>query len=308
MPGPASLDLDDVRARARAAFVGLAVGDALGAPVEFMTAAEIRAKHGVHREMTGGGWLHLAPGRFTDDTEMSLVMARAIAAAGGFELRTVADALAAWLKTNPIDVGNTIRKGLRGYLVHGTLETPPNEWDAGNGAVMRLLPVALATLGDEALLDRCLLAQAHLTHHHPLSDAACAAVGRLVQGAVLGRSRSQLRREADRLVERHPGFGFETWRGRASGYVVETVQTVLHHFFRTRDLEECLVAVVNAGDDADTTGAIAGMLAGAFFGAERLPRRWLRKMDGAALAELEALADRLVLLSPLARGADAPAP
>lgn len=300
MAGPVPVDLDDVRARARAAFLGLAVGDALGAPVEFMTAAEIRATHGVHSEMTGGGWLRLAPGRFTDDTEMSIAMARAIVARGGFDLRAVADGLAAWLRTNPIDVGNTIRKGLRGYIVHGQLETPPGEWDAGNGAVMRLLPVALCTLGDEALLDRCLVAQAHLTHNHRLSDAACASIGRLVQGAVLGRSKAQLRREADRLVEHHPAFAFEPWRGRASGYVVETVQTVLHHFFRTRDLEECLVAVVNAGDDADTTGAIAGMLAGAYFGAEAIPRRWLRRMDRAALAEIERLADALVARSPIA--------
>lgn len=302
VPAP-PVDLADVLARARGAFLGLAAGDALGAPVEFLTAAEIRAERGRQTEMTGGGWLRLAPGRFTDDTEMARCVARAIDRRGGFDLRAVADELAAWLRTNPIDVGNTVRKGLRAYLVHGQLESPFNAWDAGNGAAMRLLPVALCTLGDEELLDRCLLAQGHLTHHHPLSDAGCATLGRMLQLAVLGRSKARLRREADALVERHPAFRFDPYRGLASGYVVDTLQTVFHHFFRTRGLEECLVEVVNQGGDADTTGAIAGALAGAFYaGAEELPRRWIRRMDPAALEELGRLAERMVALSPLARG------
>ncbi|BDG05899.1 ADP-ribosyl-[dinitrogen reductase] hydrolase [Anaeromyxobacter oryzae] len=301
MPDTVTVDLADVRARARAAFVGLAVGDALGAPVEFMTAAEIRAKHRVHREMTGGGWLHLRPGCFTDDTEMSRCIARAVDAAGGFDLRGIADALSAWMRGRPVDVGSTVRKGLRSYILDGQLETPPNEWDAGNGAAMRTLPVALLALGDEALLDRCQVAQAHLTHNHPFSDAACATLGRMAQLAVLGLSMVRLRREADLLVERFPAFRFEPYRGLATGYVVDTLQTVLHHLFTTRSFEDCLVATVNQGGDADTTGAIAGAVAGAYYGLDGIPRRWLRRMDTAALAELERLAVRLVDLSPLAR-------
>src|SRR6266540_2549459 len=100
-------DLDDVRDRARAAFLGLALGDALGATVEFMTKGEIRVAHGVHRELTGGGWLRLRPGSITDDTEMSLCLARAIAERGALDLRDVADRFAAWLRASPADVGNT---------------------------------------------------------------------------------------------------------------------------------------------------------------------------------------------------------
>jgi ADP-ribosyl-[dinitrogen reductase] hydrolase len=294
-------DLDAVRARARAAFLGLALGDALGATVEFMTATEIRAAHGVHRELTGGGWLHLKPGRVTDDTEMSVRLARAVDRAGGFDLVAVADELAAWLKTNPIDVGNTVRKGLRSYIVHGQLETPYNEWDAGNGGAMRMLPVALLALGDEPLLDRCALAQARLTHHHPLSDAACRALGRMAQRAVRGEPLAALREEAGGLVALHPTFRFEPYRGLASGYVVDTLQTVFHHLFATGSFEDCLVATVNQGGDADTTGAIAGMLAGALYGPEGLPRRWLKRLDAGLKEELGRLADRLVALSPLAR-------
>ncbi len=296
------MDLSDVRARARAAFLGLALGDALGATLEFMTAAEIRAAHGVHRELTGGGWLRLKPGQVTDDTEMSLCVARAIDAAGGWDLRGIADRLVAWMRAGPIDIGSTVRKGLRRVLLEGTLEGPPNEGDGGNGAAMRMVPVALATLGDPALLARVAVAQARITHHHPLSDAACVHVGELVQLASLGRSMGRLRRASDALVERVPAFAFEPWRGLATGYVVDTLQTVLHALFATGDLEACLVEVVNRGGDADTTGAIAGAIAGAHYGPEALPRRWVKRLDRGLVQELGALAGALVDLSPLARG------
>jgi len=295
-----AVHLPDVRDRAEAAFLGLALGDALGATVEFMTAGEIRAAHGVHRELVGGGWLRLRPGQVTDDTEMSLAMARAIDGAGGWSAVAVADAFAAWLKGRPADVGSTCRAGIRRWMLQGTLEGPPGEWDAGNGAAMRVLPVALLTLGDDAALERLAVAQGRLTHHHPLSDAACVLVGRLVQQACLGRSLRQLRAGAEAAVREVPRFGFEPYRGLATGYVVDTVQTVLHHLFTTRTFEDCLVAVVNQGGDADTTGAIAGAVAGAYYGLEGLPVRWLRRLDRGLVAELTCLAGRLVDLSSLA--------
>ena len=265
-------DLDDVRARARGAFLGLALGDALGATVEFMTPAEIRAAHGVHREIVGGGWLRLRPGGVTDDTEMSLCIGRAIDAAGGWDLRGVADRFAAWLRAGPADVGSTVRKGIRRYMLEGTLDGPLHEGDAGNGAAMRMVPVALATLADGALLARCALEQARLTHHHPLSDAGTVHVGELLHLAVLGRGKPRLRRASDGLVARAPAFAFVPYHGLATGYVVDTLQTVLHAFFSTRGFEECVVEAVNRGADADTTGAIAGAIAGAYYGEEQLPR------------------------------------
>lgn len=295
-------DLDDVRDRARAAFLGLAVGDALGATVEFMTPGEIRAAHGVHRDLAGGGWLRLRAGQVTDDTEMSLCVARAAVAAGGWSRRGVADAFAAWLRGRPVDVGATCQRGIRAYLLDGTLEVPRREGDAGNGAAMRVLPVALLALADFALADRLAVEQAHLTHHHPLSDAACRTVARLVQLGCLGLSLRRLRAEADALAGAEPRFAFEPYRGLATGFVVDTLQTVLHFLFATRSFEDCLVAVVNQGGDADTTGAIAGAVAGAYHGLDGIPRRWLRRLDRAVAAEVVALADALVALSPLARG------
>ena len=294
-------NLEDIRARARAAFLGLALGDALGATVEFMTAAEIRAAHGVHREIVGGGWLHLRAGRVTDDTDMSLCIARAIDAAGGWDLRGVADRFVAWMRAGPIDVGSTVRKGIRRYMLDGTLEGPPNDGDAGNGAAMRMVPVALATLGDPVFLERCAVEQARITHHHPLSDAACAHLGELLHLAILGRGKPRLRRASDELVARLPKFAFEPYRGLATGYVVDTLQTVLHAFFTTGGLEECVVTAVNRGADADTTGAIAGAIAGAYYGPEQLPTRWLRRLDPAVREEIERLSERLVELSPVAQ-------
>jgi ADP-ribosyl-[dinitrogen reductase] hydrolase len=292
--------LDDVRARARAAFLGFALGDALGATVEFMTPGEIRAAHGVHREVVGGGWLRLRPGRVTDDTELSLCLARALEAAGGLDPAAVAARFAAWMRGGPSDVGSTVRKGIRRFMLEGTLAGPPCEGDAGNGAAMRMVPVALATLGDAARMERWAIEQAHLTHHHPLSDAACVHVGELVQLACLGRSKAQLRRASAALAGRLPAFRFDPYRGLAGGYVVETLQTVLHFFHATRGFEACLVGVVNQGGDADTTGAIAGAIAGAFYGPDELPARWLRRLDRAVREEVEDLAARLVARSPLA--------
>lgn len=293
------IDPTDVRARARAAFLGVALGDALGATLEFLLPSEIRAKYGVHREIIGGGWLHLKPGRVTDDTEMSVCIAQALDEAGGWSLTGIADAFARWMTKSPTDVGSTVRQGIRGWMLQRRLETPPNEWDAGNGAAMRMLPVALFTAGDPELLARCAVEQAHVTHNHPLSDAACVALGRMVHLALFRAPLSELRAEADALVAAHPKFVFEPYRGNASGYIVDTMQTVFHHFFATSSFEECVVAAVNQGHDSDTTGAIAGMLAGAFYGPEALPRRWLRKLDPALAGALQGYADRLLALSPL---------
>lgn len=291
----------EVLNRATAVFLGLAVGDALGATAEFMTPSEIRAKFGVHRKIVGGGWLHLKPGQVTDDTEMSLCIARALARVGEWDLKGIADNLGTWLKGRPRDVGDTCRSGIRGYMLQGRLEVPYSEWHAGNGAVMRMAPVALFTLGDDSLLARTAKEQARLTHNHPLSDAACIAVGRMIHRALLGASREDLEDAAVELARRHPSFEYRDYKGNATGYVADTLRTVLHSFFATDGFEECLVETVNRGGDADTTGAIAGMIAGAWYGLDAIPRAWLKALDAPVREEIRFLADRLARMSPLGR-------
>lgn len=297
-------NLNTIRQRAKAAFVGMAVGDALGATVEFMTAPEIQAKYGIFNNIVGGGWLRLKPGQVTDDTQMALCIARAIVEYQGWSREMVARNFATWLKSRPVDCGDTCRKGIRAYILNGTLETPPNEWDAGNGAAMRILPVALFSLPDESLLKKYSQEQAHITHNNPVSDAACACLGRMIHLALCGEPKTQLRREADGLVARFPTFAFEPYRGLATAYVVDTLQTVFHWFFNSGDFETGMVGTVNQGGDADTTGAIYGMLAGAHYGMSAIPQRWVKKMDKPVISEVELLADRLVTASPLAMNRD----
>ena len=289
---------EEIYDRARAAFIGMAIGDALGATVEFMTASEIAAKYGTFRDIVGGGWLRLKPGQVTDDTEMALCIARAIVKNQAWSLEAVAGQFVTWLKSRPVDCGDTCRKGIRAYLLHGQLESPPNEWDAGNGAAMRILPVALFSFPDEELLKKYAVEQAHIAHNNPVSDAACICLGQLIQMALCGAEKSRLRRHADGLAARFPTFAFEPYRGLATGYVVDTMQTVFHWFFRGRSFEDCLVGTVNQGGDADTTGAICGMLAGAYYGMEAIPKRWIKKMDRSVITEIESMVERLVAASP----------
>jgi ADP-ribosyl-[dinitrogen reductase] hydrolase len=233
---------------------------------------------------------------------MSLCIAQAIDLAGGWDLRRIADRLVTWMRAGPVDIGSTVRKGLRRILLEGTLQGQPADGDGGNGAAMRMVPVALASACDAALLARWTLEQARLTHHHPLSDAGTLHVGELVQLALVGGGKSTLLAASDRLVASLPVFKFVPYRGQASGYVVDTLQTVLHAFYTTGALEDCVVKAVNQGGDADTTGAIAGAIAGAYYGEEQLPPRWLKRLDKSVREEIVRLCDRLVDLSPLARG------
>ena len=102
-------------ARAQAAYLGLALGDALGGTVEFMTPREILEAHGEHRDIKGGGWLRLRKGQVTDDTEMSLALGEAILSAGRIDGESVAASFSAWMRTKPVDIGNTVRRGIVHY-------------------------------------------------------------------------------------------------------------------------------------------------------------------------------------------------
>lgn len=285
--------------RALGAYLGFAIGDALGATVEFMTPGEIAAKHGIHSKMIGGGWLKLKPGQVTDDTEMTLHLGRAILACGGWDLKAVCDEFALWLKKVPVDVGNTVRRGIRRYMVEGTMQGPYHDGDAGNGACMRNLPVALATIGRPDDFTRWSLEQAHITHNHPLSDAATLAFGRMVQRLIKGGGIAAARDVAKGLIAAHPEFRFERFRGPSSAYIVDTVRTVLRRYFLTDSIRACIIETVNMGGDADTAGALAGMLAGATYGAATLPGAWLSRLDGEVRAEILDQTPRLLALSRL---------
>ena len=269
--------------RAVAAYLGLAIGDALGATVEFMTPREIAAQYGIHDTLRGGGWLRLKPGQVTDDTTMSLALGDSILAQGRVDAFAAALAFDGWMRAKPVDIGNTVRRNLLQFRKTGDPEAPYSDRDAGNGAAMRVLPVALATFGqaEKAVRAAC-QAQAHVTHHCALSDAACECLVSMVQDALRGADKNHLlHRHAHPLAARHPEFRFRAVRpsSNPSGYVVDTMQAVFQSLFDTDDFRECLIDVVNRGGDADTTGAIAGMLAGALYGLEEIPEAWLNTLN-----------------------------
>ncbi|MDD4934046.1 MAG: ADP-ribosyl-[dinitrogen reductase] hydrolase [Methylacidiphilaceae bacterium] len=292
-----AVSLGERRARALGAYLGFAVGDALGATVEFLSAEEIAGRYGVHRRMIGGGWLGLKPGQVTDDTEMCLAVGRAILALGGFDPASMAEELVRWYRSRPVDVGATCLQGIRRYLTDGSLEAPPSRWHGGNGACLRNLPVVLATLGDEEAFRRWTIGQCRFTHNHRFSDAGTLALGEMVRNLLGGGGVSAARAAAERLIARHPVFSFEPYPASSSGYVVDTIQTVFFTFFGSDSFASCLIATVNRGGDADSTGALAGMLAGARYTTEGIPRGWLRKLSSKVVKEIEIQVEGLLALA-----------
>jgi ADP-ribosyl-[dinitrogen reductase] hydrolase len=291
------------------AYLGLAIGDALGATVEFMRPREIALQYGVHRDIVGGGWLKLARGQVTDDTTMSLALGAALLQGGPKALQghaqgddalvhAIGQAFVRWFQAKPVDIGNTCRRGILRYLHEHSLSGPYNAGDGGNGALMRNLPVALATLGDDAAFERLSLAQARLTPD-VTSDAATLGFGHFVRRLIDGASHGDSLALIHHWIEQNPAFTFAPYRGHATAYVVDTVQTVLHFYTLHSDFEAALIATVNQGDDADTTGALIGMLAGARCGAAALPRRWLQRLQPQTVM---AITDQCSGLLALSRG------
>jgi ADP-ribosyl-[dinitrogen reductase] hydrolase len=298
---PTPLSPEARQDRAVAAYLGFAIGDALGATVEFMTPREIEVEYGLHKDIIGGGWLKLKPGQITDDTQMSLALGDTLLACRGHvDALAVAQAFDGWMRTKPPDIGNTVRRNLMAFRQTGDPQARPSEHDAGNGAAMRILPVALATLGQpEMLVAAALKRQGHITHNNVLSDAACEALAFMVQDMLNGLPITETAEgRVVHLITQHPTFLFRKKRiENPSGYVVETVQAVFQALFDTDSFESCLIDVVNRGGDADTTGAIAGMLAGARYGLRAIPERWLAALEPTILERCRNQALALLQLS-----------
>jgi ADP-ribosyl-[dinitrogen reductase] hydrolase len=300
-PAAGELLSPELMERALGAYVGLAIGDALGATVEFMTPREIQAQYGVHRRIRGGGWLRLRAGQVTDDTEMSLSLGRAILAEQGINPVAIAQAFSDWMRNKPVDMGNTVRRGIIHFRTSGQWEMPASEHDAGNGACMRSLPVALALLGaGQEQIAQASRAQAHITHHNAISDAGTECVIHMVQCALEGGTTQELKAIAQDLVASEPLYAYSQRREEnPSGYIVDTLRAVFQALFAHDDFETCLVDVVNRGGDADTTGAILGMIAGALYGHAAIPKTWRKALDAQVVTECGEQAMALLRLAPV---------
>lgn len=294
--------------RAVGCLLGLACGDALGGPVEFRSREEIAREfpEGV-RDFVGGGWLGLAPGEVTDDTQLTLAVGAALVEEG-FDPLVLTRELLTWYRSGPKDIGNTTRAALAA-LAEGTAwrDVGPRamkvvgDRSASNGALMRSAPVALRFRLNPAQLDQVSMDAARVTHADPRCLWSAVALNRAIAVLLNGGSPTKALAVAAAVTEPETRRALlavaEKARDsvRSTGYVLDTLGAAFWCLLHHDDFEETIVAAVGFGDDADTTGAVAGALAGARYGAATIPRRWLDRLE--RRSEIERLARRLLDLS-----------
>ena len=298
--------------RYRGALLGLAAGDALGTTLEFRAPGTFKPID----DMYGGGPFNLRPGEWTDDTSMALCLAESLIECGEFD---PVDQLARYVRWKRegyhssngtcFDVGGTVRAALARFERYSEpWSGSTGESTAGNGSLMRLAPVPLFF----ARTPRAAIARSadssRTTHGAREAIDACRYLAALIIGALQGKSKDELLAPmftpVPELWDREPlapkveAIAAGSFREReppdirGTGYVVESLEAALWAFAKSRSFEHGALLAVNLGDDADTTGAVYGQIAGAYYGVEGIPERWRSKL--AKLATLESFARRLM--------------
>ncbi len=309
--------------RFQGSLLGLAIGDALGMPLEGARASEIRDRLGEVRDFLDAPWRMLKAGQWTDDTKMMLSHARSIARCGGFDLEDTAREFVAWLESNDWrGIGNATYVSIK-ELAAGVSPRDSGlkgEQAAGNGAAMRIAPVGLLRCRDLERLREDVRSAAAITHNNPEaiagSEAVAYAVARAARGdlspaslldetiAFIGPCAVAERLHmAARFLEKGLDVGEALARLGTSGYVAETAASAFFCFLRSPDdFEETVSRAVGGGLDADTTGAVAGAISGAYNGLDAIPTRWREGVEAAE--EILDLATRIheIVTAPGARG------
>ena len=300
-PGLGAFDLR--RDRAIGAFIGLAVGDALGTTIEF----QARDSYSPITGMIGGGPFGLRPGEWTDDTSMALCLAESLVAnKGTISPKDLAERFVRWWQTGEnsvtgrcFDIGIATRSALESYVRTGHPEGSASPHSAGNGGIMRLAPAAVAAKGEAAKASELARAQSRVTHAASECLDAAEALARVLTAGIEGRGHDALQAGIDAKAEspkvRVVAAG--SWRGKArndirsSGYVVDTLEAAFWAVAESRNFEEAVLKAVNLGDDADSVGAVTGQIAGAIWGYSGIPETWTRRL--AWNEKLIAIVDRL---------------
>lgn len=279
------------------ALFGVAAGDGLGAPLEFMSAAEIARKHGTVKDMIGGGWLSVEPGEVTDDTQMTIAVAQAIAEHPENPEPYAGRNFIKWANGGPKDIGGTCSSSIgnaRRMKVKENLALASYEmWaaasaktaeqnghrSAGNGALMRTVyPGLYYPDTDRAVgvADR----MGRLTHWDDLSAEACILYTKMLECMIKENKPTAERwQDAERILD---GTQYDDiWPDdvKPTGFVVDSFKCALWCIKRTETFEDAVVMAVNLGGDADTIGAITGGLAGALYGYDAIPLRWRCAVD-----------------------------
>ena len=279
--------------RAIGVLLASAAGDALGVPYEFGT-----PPMNTEPEPRGGGLGNIAPGQWSDDTEMACVIAQV--AASGADLRTpasldaIADGFLGWYATNPPDVGIQTRQILHAAKPSVASAASMTELarrfheqsgrSAGNGSLMRTGPVALAHLGDTDAIATAARAISSLTHYDPMAGEACVLWCLAIDHAIR-TGRLDVRIGLPYVSDQWPALLDAAEAGQPSsfpnnGWVVAALQAAVSALTHASTLREALVAAVRAGNDTDTVAAITGSLAGAMYGGSAVPFEWHRRLHG----------------------------
>ncbi len=282
------------RDRFRGCLAGLAAGDALGTTLEFMPPGSFDPID----DMVGGGVNRLRPGQWTDDTSMALCLATSLIERRGFDAMDQVQRYVRWWKDGYLsstgqcfDIGITTRAALSRFINTGQpYAGASNPRTAGNGSLMRLAPVPMYFAGDAAEAIGRSADSSRTTHGAVEAVDACRYFGGLLVGALHGVDKDTLLAPAycpvEGLCEKSPlaekiaevaNGSFkrrEPPEIKGSGYVVESLEAALWAFHKSRDFRDGALLAVNLGDDADTTGAIYGQIAGAHYGVEAIPAKW----------------------------------
>lgn len=300
---------DNITSRAAGALIGLAVGDALGAPVEFKD----RGSFPFVTEMQSGGYFHLPAGAWTDDTAMALCLADSLISHPEFDPADMLNRFLRWMNEHEntstgrcIGVGQNTLAVLGNYHRTGSLVAPPVKGRSdGNGAIMRLAPVACMHWRDIETVRRIAIHQSRATHSSELSAAASEMLAWLISLLIAGTSWSDALNavHSNEWHEDIQSIAAGAWVSKSadeissSGFVVHTLEAAMWSVGTTTNFEDALIKAVNLGHDADTVGAVAGQIAGARYGVQSIPERWVN-----VLAQREALEGRVVSLTDACRG------
>lgn len=290
--------------RYRGALLGLACGDAVGTTVEFQPRGSFQPL----TDMVGGGPFHLKPGQWTDDTSMALCLAESLLNKNAFDAADQMGRYLNWWQWGYLsstgdcfDIGMTVSQALDRFQHTGEpFAGSTDPYSAGNGSLMRLVPVVLFYFPDIRQIRRFAADSSRTTHAAPEAVECCQLFAELLCKALEGASKAQLRTLPQTAFSQpkvaaiaRGEYLHKTEREiRGSGYCVESLEAALWCFLHTDSFTAAILQAANLGDDADTTAAIVGQLAGAHYGVQGIPSAWLEKLhDG---EEIAATAERLL--------------
>lgn len=290
--------------RFRGCLLGLAAGDAVGTTVEFQP----RGSFSPVTDLVGKGPFNLQPGQWTDDTSMALCLATSLIEVGGFDAADQMNRYCNWYETGYLsstgtcfDIGNTVRQALEHYKASGNpFSGSPDPRSAGNGCLMRLAPVPMFYFPDRDRVLHFSGESSRTTHGAAECIDASRLLGDILLRSLSGASKPEVLFGSEPEIVTAPSIqailkgeyrskSIDEIRG--TGYVVNSLEAALWCFWTTETYKDAVLAATNLGDDADTTAAICGQVAGAYYGASGIPGHWLGQLVmGAGITEL---ADRL---------------